>query len=215
MTSAITRRMRRRSPTPNMMRCASAMPPSRRGFRTWSGRTRRAAGSVPPPAEKFAKVRHACRCSRSATCSRTRRWSDFADRDPPLPRPVRRRDARLHGRAEDRRPVLLAALRGRAPGQWRDPRRRLRRRGRHRQCPHHRRGPRAASRPPRPRRLRGARRGLYEPRRLLRPQRAPGRGRQAGVRQSAQCRRRLAAPARPRHHRGAAARVSSPMPGAR
>ena len=79
----------------------------------------------------------------------------------PLPRPRRRRAARLHRRAEDRRPVLLAALRGRRARAGGDARRRLRGRGRHRQCPHDR----ATSRrrlARRARRPRGARRGLHD-----------------------------------------------------
>ena len=48
-------------------------------------------------------------------------------------------------RAQDRRPVLLAALRARGAGACGDPRRRHGRRGRHRQCADHRRHSAAAS----------------------------------------------------------------------
>ncbi len=54
-----------------------------------------------------------------------------------------------------------------------------------------------------PRRARGARRGLYGAQGFRRPQRAPGRGRQADLRQPSQRRRGLAAPAR-RHDHGRA-----------
>ena len=55
--------------------------------------------------------------------------------------------------------------------------------------------------------LRGARRGLHDQGRLPRAQRAAGGGRRAALRQSAQLRRRLAAPARPGDHRLAPARL--------
>ena len=96
----------------------------------------------------------------------------------PLPRPERRRAARLHRRAEDRRPLLLAALRARQARPGGDARRRLRGRGRHRQRAHDRRDPADARR--RARRARGARRSLYGQRRFRRAQRAPAGGRQAG-----------------------------------
>ena len=56
---------------------------------------------------------------------------------PPLPQLERGRAARVHGGAEDRRAVDVAALRGRRSGQGGDTRRWLRRRGRHRQCADH------------------------------------------------------------------------------
>ena len=67
----------------------------------------------------------------------------------------------------------------------------------------------AIPQPPRRRaeNLRGARRGLYAPRRFRRAERPPGGGGQADLRQPAQLRRRLAAPARPAHHRLAAAAI--------
>ena len=63
-----------------------------------------------------------------------------------LPEPGRERRDRAHRRAQDRRPVLLAALREGRAGPRRHPRRRHHRRGRHRQCPHHRRHSRPAAR---------------------------------------------------------------------
>ena len=59
----------------------------------------------------------------------------------PLPRSRRGCPAGHHGRAEDRRPVLLAPLRGRTAGRRRHAGRWLRGGGRHRQRPHRRRHP--------------------------------------------------------------------------
>ncbi len=159
------------------------------------------------PAAKFAKVRHAVPMLSLGNVFAGRGSRGFRQPGQALPRAFRRRGARLHGRTEDRRAILFAALRGRASGQRRDPRRRLRRRGRHRQCPHHRGDSRKAPRQKNPGGLRGPRRNLYEPCGLFRTQRAAGRGGQAGVRQPAQLRRGLAAPARSRHHRAASAQV--------
>ena len=123
----------------------------------------------------------------------------------------RRRAARCRCGSQDRRALLQPALR-----EWRtrpggDARRRLRRRGRDRERA------RGGSDPEAPQGraedLRGARRGLHAPHRLCRAERAPGRRRQAGLRQSAQLRRRLAAPARSAHDRRAAACSFSPTPG--
>ncbi len=66
-----------------------------------------------------------------------------------------------------------------------------------------------------PRDLRGARRGLHAQRGFRGAERAAGRGRQADLRQSAQFRGRLAAPARSRRSPPAGRSPSSPMPGAR
>ena len=52
---------------------------------------------------------------------------------PPLPAPCRGRGDRIQRRAEDRRPVAVAALRERRARDRGDPRRRRRGRGRHRQ----------------------------------------------------------------------------------
>ena len=91
---------------------------------------------------------------------------------PPLPEPARGRGPRLHRRAEDRRPLAVAALRGRPPRRRRHPRRRRDRRERHRERPHHPRHPRPARR--RARGPRGPRRMLHEPRRLRGAERPPG-----------------------------------------
>ena len=114
---------------------------------------------------------------------------------------------RVFGRAEDRRPVDVAALRGRRARHRRDARRRHRGRGRHRQHQDAARRAAAAQGQGRAGGLRGARRGLHDQGRVPRTQQAAGRGRQAALRQSAQHRGRLAAPARPVDHRVAPARL--------
>ncbi len=123
--------------------------------------------------------------------------------DPPLPRLGRRGADRDDGRAEDRRALVVAALRARPVRARRHARRRLRGRGRHAQSEDARRYPEAGARHARG--LRGARRGLHEPRRLRRDERASGGRRQTAVRESAQRRGGLATPARPRDHAPAAA----------
>ena len=129
-----------------------------------------------------------------------------------VPEPAGRGAPRLHRRAEDRRPLALAPLRGGPPRHRRHPRRRRDRRERDAERPHDRRHPRAALRgaghP------RGARRVLHEPRRLRRPQRASGGGGRAYLRQPAQRRGRVAAPARSRRSPPRGRCTSSPMPGA-
>ena len=116
-----------------------------------------------------------------------------------------RRAARLHRRAEDRRAVDVAALRGRQAGQRGDARRRHGRRGRHRQ--HQDAEGRAADAEGQghSRRLRGARRGLHDQGRFPRAQRAAEGGGQGALRQSAQLGGRLAAAEGCQHHRVAAA----------
>ena len=83
-----------------------------------------------------------------------------------------RRRARLHRRAEDRRPVDVAALRGRRAGPRRDPRRRRRGRGRHRQRPHHQGHSAHAEGPACPGGLRDARRSLHDQGRFPRAEQA-------------------------------------------
>ena len=93
------------------------------------------------PAKEFAKVRHVVPMLSLGNvfvdeeveefCARVRRFLGLGDDGA----------ARLHRRAEDRRPLLLAALRARQARPGGDARRRLRGRGRHRQCAHHRRDP--------------------------------------------------------------------------
>ena len=127
---------------------------------------------------------------------------------PPLPEACRRRPNRFQRRAEDRRPLDVAALRGRRTRHRRHPRRRRRGRGRHRQYPHA--GGRAAEAqgPQRARYLRGARRGLHDQEGVPRAQRAPeGRAGEHHLRQSAQFGGGLAAAEGSSHHRLASARL--------
>ena len=134
-----------------------------------------------------------------------------------LVRPAGARRGRGAGaavRAQGRRPGDQPALRGRPAGARPDPRRRPHRRGRHPQrastidsVPHrldrHRRAPGAGA-------GRGPRRGVPAGRRLRAAQRGDGRRRQAGLRQPAQRRRRLAAPEGPAGHRDPRARHGLP-----
>ena len=77
-----------------------------------------------------------------------------------------------------------------------DARRRLRRRGRHRQCPHHQGRAAQAEGPEHPRCLRSARRGLHDQEGFSRAQQEAGGGGRDDVRQSAQFGGGLAAPER-------------------
>ena len=99
------------------------------------------------------------------------------------------------------------SYRARPPRAGRDARRRRHRRKRHRQHPHPRERARSARRQGLARADRDPRRSLYRARRVFRlERRARGRGR-TGLRQSAQRRRRLAAPARSGDHRAPAAQI--------
>ena len=155
------------------------------------------------PSEKFAKARHRVPMLSLGNIFADEEVEEFSRPRAPLSRHGRERPARIRRRAEDRRALLQPALRERRARPGGDARRRLRGRGRHRQRAHGASDPEAARR--RAQGLRGARRSLYAPCRLRRAQRAPGRRRQAGVRQPAELRRRFAAPARSAHHRRAAA----------
>ena len=76
-TGATTARTRRRSPTPTTMRCASAMPRSRRAFPSWCAPIRRRSRSArrrPAPSGRSATRG---RCCRSTTPSPTRTCVDF------------------------------------------------------------------------------------------------------------------------------------------
>ena len=133
---------------------------------------------------------------------------------PPLPEPEGRRAARLHGGAEDRRAVDVAALRGRRTGHGGDARRRLRRRGRHRQRAHHQ-GDSAQAEGQGAGGVRDSRRDLHDQARLPRAQQASGGGRaircsptRATPRPARCARRTRASPRRGRC-------ISSPTPGAR
>ena len=114
------------------------------------------------PSRGFAKVRHAVPMLSLAERVQRGGRGGFRRPHPPLPQSEGGREARLHRRAEDRRAVDVAALRGRRAGEGRHPRRRRRRRGRHRQYPHHERGAGQAQRKGHPGGLRGARRGLHD-----------------------------------------------------
>ena len=126
---------------------------------------------------------------------------------PPLPEARRRRADRLQRRAEDRRALDVAALRGRRTRHRGHPRRRRRGRGRHRQYPHARGRAEEAEGPQRARDLRGARRGLHDQAGVSRAQRAAEGGRRHHLRQSAQFGGGLAAPEGSLHHRLASARL--------
>ena len=206
-TSPITGTMPRRSRMPTTTPCAGASSRSRslsgprhpdRARRHGRGQAVRQVQVDPPPP---------CRCSRSATSSPTRMSRNSARacaRFLGLPP-----DAPLAITAEPKIDGLSCspALRGRPPRPGGDAGRRLRRGGRHRQRPHPGSHPERAPRRGRAGRAGGARRGLHDQAGLRRPQRPAGRGRAPALRQPAQRRGRLAAPARPRRHGGAAPAV--------
>ena len=122
----------------------------------------------------------------------------------PLPRLEGRRAARLHRRAEDRRALLLAALRARRTRAGRDARRRVRGRGCDGQCAHDFRSS-AQTEGRSARRLGSARRSLHEPRRFRPTERTAGGGGKDDLRQSAQFGGGFAAPDRRRRDGAAAA----------
>ena len=146
-TSSIISRTRRRSRTPTTTRCASATTRSRSRFPELRrpdspavARRRRAGRRL--------RQGHATRgrCCRSTTPS-TRRTSASSSPASAASSACRKtRDDRARRRAEDRRPLGLAALRERRVRAGRHPRRRHGRRGRHRQSAHdHRRAAAAAA----------------------------------------------------------------------
>ena len=167
-------------------------------------------------ARGFAKVRHARadalarqrlrRGGRASTSSAASAASSSFRDDEPIA---------FTRRAEDRRPVDVAALRGRRARHRRDARRRQRGRGRHRQYPDAQGRAAAAQGQRRAGGLRGARRGLHDQGRLPRAQRAAEGGRRAASSPTratpppARCARTT----RRSPLRGRSA--SSPMPGAR
>ena len=140
-------------------------------------------------------------------CLCRRRRGRFCRPHSPLSASSRRRGDRVFRRAEDRRPVDVAALRGRRTGHRRDARRWHRGRGRHRQRQDAGRHSEAAQRQRHSVGVRSARRSLHDQAGLSRPQQKTGGGRQAALCQSAQYRGRFVAPARRRDHRVAAARL--------
>ena len=85
------------------------------------------------PARGFAKVRHAVPMLSLANAFAPEEVADFVGRIRRFLKLGENDEARLHRRAEDRRPVDVAALRARRACHRRHPRRRRRGRGRHRQ----------------------------------------------------------------------------------
>ena len=166
------------------------------------------------PSGRFKKVRHAVPMLSLDNAFAEQDVVDFVGRIERFLKLPRRQDRFLR-RAEDRRAVDVAALRGRRTRHRGDPRRRRRGRGRHRQYPHAGRRAAEAERPQRARRLRGARRGLHDQEGVSRAERAAEGGRRHHLRQSAQFGRGLAAPEGSRPSPPRARSASSPMPGAR
>ena len=91
------------------------------------------------PAEAFAKVRHRVRMLSLANAFSAEDIRDFDRSIRSYLGLSEAETADLHGRAEDRRAVAVAALRGRAAGAGGHPWRWQRRRERHRKCAHGRR----------------------------------------------------------------------------
>ena len=206
-------RTRPRSATPNMTRWCGAMPSWRRNSRIWCAPTARRRQVGAAPAAHLAKVRHALPMLSLENAFGEEDVREFVGRVRRFLNLAADERGGADRRAQDRRPVLLAALREGAAGAGGDARRRHDRRGRHRQCPHDRRhSRRAAGR--RAGRVRGARRSLYEQGAIspLSTQRQAETRRQ-DFRQSAQRRRRLAAPEGPGDHRRAAAALPRPWLG--
>ena len=140
-------------------------------------------------------------------CLRRRGRGRFRRPHPALSQARRRRRDRLQRRAEDRRAVDVAALRGRRTRHRGDARRRRRGRGRHRQYPHAQGRAEEAEGPQGARDLRGARRGLHDQAGFPRAQRTAEGRRRHHLRQSAQFGGGLAAPEGCLDHRLAAARI--------
>ena len=111
--SATTARTRRRFRTPTTTRCAAATTRSRRRFPNSPTRRSLSRKVGAAPSEKFAKVRHAVPMLSLGNIFADEEVEEFCRARPALSRPRRRRAARRDGRAEDRRPLLLAALRAR------------------------------------------------------------------------------------------------------
>ena len=154
-----------------------------------------------PPAEGFAKVRHAVPMLSLAKAYTDQDVVDFIERGQRFFARDKEFEHRLHRRAQDRRALGLAALREGRVRAGRDARRRHGRRGHHRQPQDHRRHPAQAEGLGLARRDRDTRRGLYDLCRVPGAEGALGRRWRSGLRQSAQHRSRLAAPEGPVDHR--------------
>ena len=214
--SATIRTTRRPSPMPTTTRCASAQ----RAIEAALSGTRHGGFAVAESRRRAVRALRqgapcACRCCRSTTPLPTQDVADFVGRVRALPQARQTIEIAFTRRAEDRRALDVAALRGRRARHGRDARRRRRRRGRHRQHPHARGRAAQAEGPQCARRLRGARRGLHDQERISsrstsgrRPPATPSSPIRA-IRRRARCARRIRRS--PRRGRSA----SSPMPGAR
>ena len=206
----------RRSPMPTTTRCAGATRRIEDAFPELARRDSLSNKVGAAPSEKFAKVRH--RVPMLSLVERllpTRRWPNSSRGSAASSGLRADDDARPHGRAEDRRAVLLACATRAAASS--SPRRAA-------TAPKARTSPPMSARSPTCRSAcKGKAPDVFEVRgevymlhaRFRRHERAPGGGRQAALRQSAQCRGGLAcASSIPRSPRAGRC-TSSPMPGAR
>ena len=163
---------------------------------------------APTPTTAFAKVQACAAHAVARQC--LHRGGSAGLLRPPAPRPGARdrpqagRRDRAGLRAQDRRALDQPALREWRLHRRRHARRRHDRRGRHRQSAHGEGHP-AQAEGQVPQGDRRARRDLHGAQGVPGDEQAPGGGWREGLRQSAQRRRGVAAPARCRHHREPAA----------
>ena len=205
-TSSTTGRTRRRSPTPTTTRCAGATTRSRRAFPSSMRADSPSQRVGAAPVEGFGKVAHRVPMLSLDNAFADEDVTDFVERvrrflgSTPRTPLAFTAEPKIDGlsislRYEDG--VLVAgARRAATASRARTSPRNVRTIKRH---------PAQAEGHGRARRDRGARRDLYGARRLRALNARAGGSRRQGLRQSAQRRRRLAAPARPRDHRLAAA----------